>query len=100
MDNEIKNEEPQHAGQLVCLDSKIGDLIEDYLIGELKPCEAAEFREHLLLCFKCQDAYSKFQSVFENMRNRRARQSGRRQSDRLESPRYNEVRQVEGKRNR
>jgi hypothetical protein len=99
MDNEPKNEEPHYAGQLVCLDSKMGDLIEDYLIGELKPIEAAEFREHLLLCFKCQDVYAGFQTVFEIMRNNRAGLRGRKLPGGLESARSKRVTQFEGKRN-
>jgi predicted anti-sigma-YlaC factor YlaD len=91
MTNELKNEEPHHAGQLVCLDSKIGDLMEDYLIGELNTFEAAEFREHLLLCFKCQDVYSRFQAIFERIRNKRAGHSGRKPQDGLESAKYKGV---------
>lgn len=73
MGDESKAEEdPTFAGQFVCLAPKIGDLVIDYLIGELEPVDSAKFKNHLILCFKCQDLYFDFQIAFKTIGGGRA----------------------------
>lgn len=72
MSDESQSEEQDYSGSFVCLAPEIGALMGDYLIGELDEVKVAQFRQHLLLCFKCQDLYSGFQAVFESIRTKYA----------------------------
>ena len=50
--------------QFSCLTPKVGELIYDYLIGDLAKNAARTFENHLVLCLHCQAELTTFKSIF------------------------------------
>lgn len=54
MKEDKDNKEPPYGRQFVCLAPEVGELIYDYLIGELKADTVSNVEEHIIFCLRCQ----------------------------------------------
>ncbi|HJQ71331.1 MAG TPA: hypothetical protein VKA70_20300 [Blastocatellia bacterium] len=62
------NAEPPHPVEFGCLAMEVGELIYDYLIGELAKDEARIFEAHMVLCLRCQTEVATFKTIFGEWR--------------------------------